>query len=112
MLSTKIKAGNAEPQKNTNSKFTRGLFGSLGLLFLVLVFGASSETHAQAGKSGGNPGKQNDPPPKEQPAPPREAPAPSGRGLILDCKPIVIQDDNGNITGGGISCTPKWDGDN
>jgi hypothetical protein len=112
MLGTKTSARNTGPQKTTNSKLTRGLLGSLGLLLLVLVFGASSETNAQTGQGRNDQGKQNDQPQKEQPSAPREAPEPVERGVTVKCEPVTIQDDNGNIIGGGIKCTTTSDKDN
>jgi hypothetical protein len=117
MLSTKIKARNTGPEKNANSKFTRGFLGSLGLLLLVLVFGASSETNAQTGQNRNDPPidislPENDPPENDTPGndslgidPPQD----DSSGPTIDFKPIGIQDDNGQITGIGIQGTIKID---
>jgi hypothetical protein len=69
-----------------------------GLLLLMFVFGASSNAFGQKGKSE-----------KEKTTPQKESPAPRESNLRIDCKPVPIKDDNGDIKGIGIECKPKKD---
>jgi hypothetical protein len=113
MSATKTKARNTGPEKNTNSKFTRGLLGSLGLLLLVLIFGASSETNAQTGQNRNDPPidislPESDPPDNDPPQndPPQNDP-PEQKGIV--CEGRTFSDDTGQIDGLGGECKIKID---